>query len=317
MSLEPMDEKALLSLLADEYDDAKSYSETAVELERQKAVSYYLRRPMGNERKGRSQVISAEVFKTVEGITTAITNIFLNEKDPVEFIARKAEDVEKAKQRTEAVAYYINNQADGFFAIAQAIKDGVLVKTGYLTWRWESQKVVTKEVYNNQDEQSIALLTDNDALKIISQKPSKVIEMPGQDGQPMPGQLYNIECLITKELGRCVIESVPPDEILVSSRARDQDIQKSPVVIWRNMKTREDLEKMGVDEELLEQIDFTSTSMDVRRISRDTDFALRSNDECEMQTYWLTVDYDGDGVYEFRKIVKAGRIIIFNEIKLI
>lgn len=101
-----MDQAALSTILDDAYSDAQSYYQVQTESDRQRALDYYLRLPRGDERRGRSRVVAAEVFKTVEGISTAITNIFLSERLPVEFEPRKEDDVEKARLRSEAVNYY-------------------------------------------------------------------------------------------------------------------------------------------------------------------------------------------------------------------
>lgn len=308
-----LEEGDLLRILDDEYSAAESYYETAAWPEREKAYDYYLRRPRGDERQGRSRVIASEVFKTVEGITTAITNLFVNEDSPVEFVPRAQGDEEKADIRTKAVLYYIDAQANGFNAMTQAIKDGILSKTGYLTWRWEKKKTLRQEKYKNQTDQSIALILDNRDAQVVQREPGEPIESQDEMGNPVMQPTFNIVCNITESVGKVVLEAIPPEEILVSPRARSSLIEDAPVVIWRTMRTKDELLMEGYDPELVESLGYANTQTS-ELTSREKDYALDWTEQVEVRTFWLYVDQDQDGVFEYRKIVRCEDQIIQNEI---
>lgn len=303
----------LLRLLEDELADAEQYIDVLTGAERAKALDYYLRRPMGDEREGRSSVISGEVYKVVEGVATAITNIFVAAKDPVEFVPRRAEDVAAAEQRTAAVNYVFMTQNGGFLAMLESIKDGVQSKTGFLTWRWEKARRMTQERYRDQTPQSLALLmNDNAAVTIVEQqaKPGPV------DEQGQVTMLYDVTVNVLNEKGSCVVESVPPEEVLVSSRARSADLQKAPVIIWRTYKTRTELLKIGYDEEMIDTLTFTQgrASNDESQVLRNADESDNSNSgEARIYTAWMEHDCDGDGVVELRRIVWSDQTILENE----
>lgn len=309
-----MDQAALSTILDDAYADAQSYYQVQTESDRQRALDYYLRLPRGDERRGRSRVVAAEVFKTVEGISTAITNIFLSERLPVEFEPRKEDDVEKARLRSEAVNYYAMHKAGGFNAAMACVKDGVLQDAGYLTWRWEKKKIISQESYNNQNEDALALLLDNDAVTLISQEPTEPhVYTDEETGKEVAEPLFNVVVRFSREVGEAVIEAIPPEEILVSPKTRGHDLQKSPVVIWRTLKTRDELLQEGHDLDLVDSIGFNGSQME-DGVTRNSEYASNSLESCELQTFWLYVDEDEDGYYEFRKIVRVDDVILSDEI---
>jgi hypothetical protein len=315
------DEAALLALLEDELSDAEDYIDGEVGDEREKALNYYLRRPMGDEREGRSSTISGEVYKVVEGVATAITNIYAAAKSPVEFAPRKADDVQKAAQRTAAVEYVLNTQNNGFLVMLEAIKDGVLSKAGFLTWRWEKDRRLTRETYRGMTPTQLALITDdNPDASIAEVKPSER-EAKNPDGSPMLDEsgapvamLYDAVVNIVNERGRAVVEAVPPEEILVTTRARSADVQKAPTVFWRSWKTETDLLKCGYGAEQIARLTFTSGRTSDAPMLRRSDEVGSSGDEALIFTAWLEADVDGDGLVELRRVVWAPGIVLDNEV---
>lgn len=301
----------LLTLLKEELSDAEEYTDSLIGPERATALDYYLSRPMGDERTGRSRVISSEVYKVVEGLSTAIANIYATAKDAVEFVPRGPEDVKKAEQRTATVNYVFNEQNNGFLLLVESIKDGVLSKTGFLTWRWDVQKRVTQERYRDQTPESLQmLLQDTEDVQIIEQVPKM-----GTDAMGQPVELFDVVARVVKADGRVLVETVPPEEVLVSSRAKSADIAKAPCIHWRCYKTRAELQQMGFDEDMLQSIGFgadgNTESPVVRRI---TDAGPDHEEEALVITTWLEHDYDEDGIAELRRIVWCGDVILENEI---
>lgn len=301
-----MDDDDLLRLLDEDYRDAQQYTDDVIGPERAKALDYYLGRPMGDERPGRSSVIAREVFKVVEGTATAIADIYASTENAVEFVPRRASGVEQADQRTQAVRYVLFTQNDGFTPIMEAIKDGVMLKTGFLTWRWETQRRMTRERYRGLSDVAVQLLTqDNPDVRMVEQAPV-LDEMTGE-------VVFDVTVDVVKESGQIVVESVPPEEILIGSKARGPRVDKAPVIIWRSEKTREELLKLGYDEAVIDEVQFSRNVSDspvVRRGDDESDLL----DSVELHTYWREIDYDGDGIVELRRIVRAGDVILENDI---
>lgn len=299
---EKMDDAGLLALLDEDYRDAQYYTDDLIGPERAKALGYYLRRPMGDEREGRSKVISPEVYKVVEGISTSIADIYVSTDKAIEFSPKKATGIQQAKQQNTLVNYVFYVQNNGFLNLLEAIKDGVLLKTGYLTWRWETKRLMTQERYNGLSPDGLYLLAfDLPDAKIVEQTQN-------EDGT------ISVVLNIVKETGQVVVESVPPEEIKVSSRARSQDVSKAPVVIWCTDKTREEMLKAGYDEEVIDGLQYARDYSDSPVSRRNEDADTDVGGTVEVRTHWREVDFDGDGIVELRRIVRAGDVILENEI---
>ena len=69
--------------------------------DRIKSLEYYLGDPLGNEVQGQSQVISRDVWDTIEWIKPQIADIFCSGEDVINFSPRGPEDVKAAEQETE------------------------------------------------------------------------------------------------------------------------------------------------------------------------------------------------------------------------
>lgn len=325
MGEDALDDRELLRIIDEEIESAKQYTDVITGAERDKAMQAYLRRPMGNERAGRSRVISGEVFKVVEGLTTAVANIFAVEKSPVEFSARNADDVDKAKEKTIVVNYVISNRTNGELARLEAIKDGLLLKTGFVTWGWRNVSTATREVYKNQTQDSIALMQQDDNVEIISQEeaepytPDPMLMPDGSLQQQPPVPLWNVEIKVISRDGEPFLETIPPEEMLVSPSARSCDVTKVPFIAHRAYKTRDDLRNDGYDDDTIEALSFSESRLFegeaqvIRRKDETTDGAYL-NGRALIYRCWLKVDYDGDGVPELRCIDKHEGFILKNEI---
>jgi hypothetical protein len=119
--------------------------------------------------------------------------------------------------------------------------------------------------------------------------------------------------------GAVKVENVPPEEFLISKRARS--IVDSPFVAHRKLLPRSDLIAMGFDPEIVENLpsynDLSFTDERLARYSRgeqpDEEASLdHSMQEIEVYEAYLMTDYDGDGIAEMRQIFYAGSDILSN-----
>jgi hypothetical protein len=124
----------------------------------------------------------------------------------------------------------------------------------------------------------------------------------------------------TKKYGKVCIDPVPPEEVLIS-RDTPNEITKARFVEHRTLKTISEIRKMGFD--VPDDIaDFTPNAEDsLERYERqrfdDADTQRAQDQEGPNRKVWLCeaylyVDYDGDGIAEYRKVTKVGKTILDN-----
>jgi hypothetical protein len=140
-----------------------------------------------------------------------------------------------------------------------------------------------------------------------------------------PAMLYDVVCKRTKAGGRVCIENVPPEEFIISRKAKT--IADASFVGHRIARSMSELKSMGYEN--IDNItgDDQSMQFNMERIERlgwDDEMAFLNADtqttaDASQRMVWVTecyvrVDFDGDGISELRKVVRAGNQILENEI---
>lgn len=136
----------------------------------------------------------------------------------------------------------------------------------------------------------------------------------------MPNVSYDVRIKEIRKEGKCHVECVATEDMLVSPRTRG-NLQESPFVGQRVRKTRSALKELGFDDtENVSSDDFPR--VDIQDIARsDTVDELGSDgrtndhsmDEIECLECCLRIDFDGDGYAELRRVLRAGNQILENE----
>jgi len=153
---------------------------------------------------------------------------------------------------------------------------------------------------------------------------SQQLTMQLQQTQAMPVPvLHDVTVKRTKTDGKVCVENVPPEELLVSRYSKRIDDGFSA---HRVLRTVSDLTAMGyknVDMISSDNNDSSSTyNMEhVERVSYDDETPYIQEDSTNLdptqRKVWLTecylkADVDGDGISEWRKVVRAGDQILEN-----
>ena len=316
-----MDINKLKSIIESEIDDSIGYVETDTVAERQEALEYYLREPYGNEVEGKSQIVTGEVAEVVDGALPQLIRVFTSTDGVVEFQPVNDGDEPFAQQATEYCNWVFYRDNDGFLILHNWFKDALLQKTGIVKAYWDEKIDVTKESYEDlSDDQLIMLMQDED-LEVVEQETEEEIE---EITDPITGQVFQnvkrehyVKVKRTKKDGRVVVENVPPEEFLISKRAKT--IQDSPFVAHRRMMTRSELIAMGFKKDVVESLESGDTlefSPDrIARYSRgEQPNSMGSQDESmevvEVYECYIKVDYNNDGIAELRRVVYASNEVL-------
>lgn len=313
-----MDQEKLKGILDSEIDNSLGYIQTDTTDERSKALDYYNREPYGNEVEGRSQIVTGEVAEVVDGALPQLLRVFTQSDEIVRFEPKSFDDEQKALQATEYVNWVMNRDNDGVSIMHNWFKDALLQKNGIVKVYWDEVVNVTKEKYQNLNEEELTMLLADESIEVSKQEQ---IELePFQDpmtGQIYPNFAYNVTVKKTNKNGKVVIENVPPEEFLISKKART--IADAPFVAHRRLITRSELIGMGFDRKIVNELptwsDMTYTQERNARFSNgenpDTNNTLDpSMEEIEVYECYLKVDMDGDGIAELRKVVYAGKEVL-------
>jgi len=318
------DDNKLKSILEAEIDDAIGYLETETTDDRQTALEYYMREPYGNEVEGKSQIVTGEVAEVVDGALPQLMRVFTSADDAVVFEPVNQGDEEAADQATKYVNHIFYKDNNGFEIMHDWMKDALLQKVGIVKAYWEDKTDVTKEKYYGLNDDELAMIAQDDEVEIVEQSTTTVQEavfdeMTGMEVSPEMVS-HDVKVKRSVDKGKVVVENVPPEEFLISKRART--IADAPFVAHRKMVTRSELIAMGYDEDTVmslptgDALEFSPER--IARYTRGEQPSDMDSDDETMQLVeyfecYIKTDYDDDGIAEMRRVCYSGHEILHNE----
>lgn len=153
-----------------------------------------------------------------------------------------------------------------------------------------------------------------------------VLPVNGEPPMPEAPKLHDCKLKRCVSSGRLRLMAVPPEDFLIGRGVINLEEDRTRFAAHRFIKTRSQLITEGYDEDKIDELPaFQSANIDSpERTARDPEHLFggdnapdRSTDLIEGYEAYIQVDYDGDGVAEWRKVVVAGlsgqRSILCNE----
>ena len=316
-----MDELDLLALLNGREEQAITYVHGQLASEREQAMKEYFREPYGNEEEGWSSIVSSEVQDTIEWILPSMLKIFTASDEAVTFDPSEEEDVQGAKQATDACNYVFYKQNNGFLVLYTAIKDALLAKNCAVHWRKHETSSVKSQHYKAMSEDQLTMMLEQGGGEI--QQASEPYEVAGPDG--MPVAVYDVRIKTTEKKQIIKIEAFEPENLLVERTWTSPLLQDCPYVA-RLMPgtTLSELRELGfkVDPDESDEDDPSNASPDAAyRMNRtgqgdsdDNETEDESQREVTLRMEYVLVDFDGDGIAERRCIYRLKDKILKNEV---
>ena len=245
----------LSAQLKAEMDDAKDYN-NQVGQERAESTEYYL----GNEPEPTSSLqsyyVSTDVRDTVLFMLPSIMRTFFGTKKIVEFVPNGPEDIPIAEQQTDYINYIVQEQNPGFQVLYDAFKDALVRKTGFVKAYWDDSLSTTTHEYTNISPPAYQALVMDKDVEILSETATEetittLDPVSGQEVTQVIPVSYDLTIRRVKAKNQVVLESVPPEEVLIARHARS--MQDSSYIAHRMIKTVGELIAMGYDKEEIEQ----------------------------------------------------------------
>jgi hypothetical protein len=310
----------LVGVIKSEMDDAKDFIHQ-VGAERAESTEYYL----GTEPEGtssmQSEFVSTDVRDSVLFMLPSIMRTFFGTKKIVEFVPKGPEDIEVAQQQTDYINYVIQQKNPGFQVLYDVFKDALVRKTGFVKVFWDDSVTATTHEFTNIDPQSYQALIMDKNVEVIKESVTNetIITMDPVSGEEVVQEIpasYDLKIRRLKPKDQVCIESVPPEEVLISRHARD--IDTASYVAHRMIKSVSDLVAMGYDQEEMEQyagyggsaLDPESYEEQEARNPFDNMVYPDRNDaggkDVLYVEHYLYYDYDDDGIDERIKVCTAG-----------
>jgi hypothetical protein len=307
----------LKAILDAEINDALGYVDTETIDQRTEALQAYLRQPYGNEVEGKSQIVTGEVAEAIDGALPPLVRIFSASDEVVRFDPRGPQDERGAKQATDYCNWVFQKENQGVLILHDWFKDALMQKVGVVKAYWDESEDLTTERYQNLNDDELALLLSDDSVEITEQE-----TFSQEVATPMGVVIvnsYNVKIQKKSKVGRVRIENIPPEEFLISKRAKQ--IQDSPFVAHRRLMTRSDLIAMGFEKNVIDSLptsdSLTFTEERLARFSNgeqptdpSLDFSMQT---VEVFECYIKADTDGKGIASLKQVFYAGNEILSEE----
>jgi len=322
-----MQQNELKSILQSEIDDAIGYIETETVDQRKQALEAYLRQPYGNEVEGKSQIVTGEVAEAIDGALPSLVRIFTGSDNIVIFEPQGPQDEASAKQATDYCNWVFLRDNEGVAILHDWFKDALMQKNGIIKAYWENKEDITKERYFDLSDDELAMLMSDETMEIVEQDTTEfpIYDPMGQPvidptGMPVMGSTHNVVVQKRKKSGKVTIENVPPEEFLISKKART--IADSPFVAHRQMLTRSDLIAMGFNKKQVEGLQMDDAlAYTPERVARysagEQPYQVQTDDpsmqEIEVFECYVKTDMNGKGIAALTQVFYASNEILQDE----
>jgi len=319
-----MAQNELMSIIQAEIDDAIGFIESETVEQRKQALEAYLRQPYGNEVEGKSQIVTGEVAEAIDGALPSLVRIFTGSDNIVVFEPQGPKDEASAKQATDYCNWVFNRDNEGVSILHDWFKDALLQKNGILKAYWEDKEDITKERYFDLSNDELAMLMSDESMEIVEQDTTEfpIFDPMGQPvidpmGMPVMGATHNVVVQQKKKSGKVTIENVPPEEFLISKKART--IADSPFVAHRQMLTRSTLIAMGFNKKQIEGLQMgDALAYTPERVARfsagEQPYQVQTDDpsmqEIEVFECYVKTDIDGKGIASLVQVFYASNEIL-------
>ena len=322
-----MAQNELMSIIQAEIDDAIGFIESETVEQRKQALEAYLRQPYGNEVEGKSQIVTGEVAEAIDGALPSLVRIFTGSDNIVVFEPQGPRDEASAKQATDYCNWVFNRDNAGVAILHDWFKDALMQKNGIVKAYWENKEDVTKERYFDLSDDELAMLMSDETMEIVEQDTTEfpIFDPMGQPvidpmGMPVMGATHNVVVQQKKKSGKVTIENVPPEEFLISKKART--IADRPFVAHRQMLTRSTLVAMGFNKKQIEGLQMgDALAYTPERVARyaagEQPYQTQTDDpsmqEIEVFECYVKTDIDGKGIASLVQVFYASNEILEDE----
>ena len=272
-----LSQEELLNLVKTNIDDATSYINEYVNPERQLALDYYLRKPMGNEVDGKSKIVDSSVSDAVHGALPQLMKVFCS-SDVVSFLPTKAGTGDAAEQINQYINHIFSKDNNGSEIMYQWFWDALVQKNGIVKAVWDDNVTESIETYKELTEDEVVQLLIPDNVEVISKEEVEIeqeqVPMPPEpvmtedgvtemiaptdaDGEPMmvnqdPIIAYNLKVKTTETDSRVKITNVEPEAFIIDQIATS--IDDATFTAQKQLLTRADLVELGYDKKIVDDL---------------------------------------------------------------
>lgn len=299
---------------------------------RSKAIEAYLGLNTNPAPEGRSQVVDRTVYQTISTIMPSLVKIFASSTEEIcKFVPVGPEDEPAAEQTTMLVNHVVTQMNPWEQICGDWIHDAALLCNGYALAYWDESEKKTREKYQGQSDDQIAMLMQDSDVTILEHSQyedeegtalaMQAYQQSIQAGQmippPEPLMLHDVTIERVNKQGKVCIKVLPPEHCTVSEDTPNWLLKDCPFFEYREQKTIADLRAMGLEvtDDISDNEDADSLEDDARnRFAEDEDDSgLGAMRRVWTRMTWVMADAEDDGETRLYYCIVVGRSVLFAE----
>ena len=242
-----LDDEEFLSHCRSQLDDAKDFLENHLSPHRSDALDVYHQKNYGDEEQGRSQYVDSTLRDTVNSILPSLLKIFTSSERVLEFMPRQPEDEPFALQATDYDRHCLN-EANFYNVLHDAMKDALVVGSGFVKYFYEYANEVEGYSYTGLDDDTLAVLMQDQNIEIASIDSRPIAEASDMPPEQIP-MIHDVELKRRANRGKFRLECIPPEEILFNRRSKGFGDPSTELIAHRRIVTVSELVSLGYDKD--------------------------------------------------------------------
>lgn len=309
-----MTDEDLLKILKDEESDAASYYDSELAAAQAEAMDRYHAKKYGNEIEGRSQVVTHDIEDTINWIMPKLMRAFMEADELISVDDPQADNAGAAKCAADYLKHIFFKDNDGETELHDYCFDGLLQRVGVMRAAWLDPEPKPPRIIEGVSVEILARYVQDPEYEILEQE------------QTAEG-VFSLKVRHTPRMGRCVVETLPPEECAFSRRSSSG--KRMDYFRWKHEQFLADILRQFPDKAAELAPDGTTARNDeVSDVASDGRADARFPDESSTRfeggkehvgrrkVYLIEedilVDFDGDGITERRHIKRVGDVILEN-----
>lgn len=304
-----MSDQEILVAIEKGVKESVGYHDSKLSRERQDVLEFFHGERPKPQHAGNSKYVSMDVYDAVESSKAVLLETFAAGNQIIDFTPQGPEDVVPARVATLYTDYVIHRQNNGYQIFSDVITDGLLARVGVAKVYWDKRETRTEEEFES--------LTTDEFDVLLGEPDVEIDDYEVDENGFVSGSVYRV-----KDTSQVCIETIPPEEFLISNRAKS--IADAAFVGHRVEKTKSELIEDGYDKKIVQKLydseeslyqeekDARFSEMDDDNVGVDDDFQDQTKKVTVYEVY-ITLDVEGTGVAKLYKIIKAGNYILDRE----
>lgn len=308
-----MTDSEICAVIDGELAQSIGYNDEVAHL-RKTALEYYMGDAVGDlsppDLDGLSRVVSKDLMDTVEWIMPSMMRLFCGSDSVARFEADSEADEKACDDATRFANHIIQERNEGFRLLHDAIKNALIQRMGIVKVYYCKDEDVRQETYQGISELDVQALTQDKTIQIVNV-------------EQIDEQFYNVTVSSVGPQQPYKLEGVPPEEFRMNRDAKS--IETARFVAHEVKKSRSDLVTMGLTDDEIKALSMgddwgdqngeeVTRSTVLSQYGAETEAVEKSQSEYLLTEAWLRIDADGDGVSEYRRVLKSGTVVLENEI---